>query len=517
MFARHVSVAHIGGSRRSCGMKHLSATSLLLLCAPAWAASTLPSLPVGLHQAGSSILLHSIADIEHKAKTEKLVTRVLSGKKQECVGIIQTISTHPHVDWNQLRQGRIFETVFTSNIPVLSREPTTLEHYKTYIMVGSVLLLLQALLIIGLLLQRTAKRDAESRLRESEIESENNFRMMLDGTPSLIWMCDKNGKVTYLNNRRVEFTGRDPSSGFDDEWETFIHPSDLDKIKAANSRGLAGQKGYSKEYQLRRHDGVYRWMLDVAAPRIDRRGAFAGFIGSAIDITDQKLANEAFETMSGRLIEAQERERSRIARELHDDICQRLALLSMELAQESLDSDDPSESRHSQMEKIRSRCVEIATDVQALSHELHSSKLEYLGVEAAIRSFCSEFSLLHNVEIDFTAENIPNSLPRDISLSLFRVTQEALHNAIKYSGEEQFFVDLERKAGDIQLEIRDAGAGFDIQGAARNVGLGLISMQERIHLVKGIFTVESKENCGTRILASVPFCTESMKSLHQLP
>jgi PAS domain S-box-containing protein len=121
------------------------------------------------------------------------------------------------------------------------------------------------------------------------LESEKRFRLMADTTPALVWMCDSKGDVTYLNERRINFTGRDQAAGLGDVWSAFIHPDDLQSVWAANARALEQQKGFSKEYRLRRRDGEYRWMLDIAAPRIDGDGSFVGFIGSAADITDQKL------------------------------------------------------------------------------------------------------------------------------------------------------------------------------------------------------------------------------------
>lgn len=227
---------------------------------------------------------------------------------------------------------------------------------------------------------------------------------------------------------------------------------------------------------------------------------FAGFIGSAIDVTDQKLAQQALENVSGKLIEAQENERSRIARDLHDDVCQRLALLSMEIEQANRSANGPPKN----LEEIRKHCSEIAGDVQSLSHELHSSKLDYLGVVAAIRGFCSEFSKQHKVSIAFTDINVPGHLPKDVSLCLFRVTQEALHNAVKYSGTNQFTVRISGTADEVQLEVRDAGTGFDVAEAKKSRGLGLVSMQERVHLVHGRLSVESQAGMGTRILAVVP-------------
>ena len=260
---------------------------------------------------------------------------------------------------------------------------------------------------------------------------------------------------------------------------------------------LDRRKSFRKEYRLRRYDGVYRWMFDVASPRVNGDGSFAGFIGSAVDITDQKLAQEALEKISGRLIEAQEKERSRIARELHDDICQRLALLSIEIEHVNRDPNQSVETANQRLEDIHKRCSGIANDVQSMSHQLHSSKLDYLGVVSAIRGLCKEFARQHEVTIEFADENVRKNLPKDISLCLFRVAQEALHNAVKYSGVSQFAVELKGSATEIRLEVRDSGAGFDVEDAKNNGGLGLVSMAERVHLVRGRFHVESSPGGGT--------------------
>jgi PAS domain S-box-containing protein len=428
-----------------------------------------------------------------QVKGGELAARVLSGEKPETIPVVDgNSSPHATVDWRQIQRWNMPRPALRPDIVVLHRPPTVWEQYKKYAFAAIAVCLIQTMLIVGLLVQRSVRRKTEARLRESE----ERFRLMADTTPSLVWMSDKDGKVIYLNNRRIEFTGRDPKAGLEDTWKTFIHPDDLEQVETANAQAREKQEPFSKEYRLRRKDGVYRWMFDVAAPRIHSDGSFAGFIGSAIDISDQKEANEALESIGGKLIEAQEKERRRIARELHDDICQRLALLALELGS--------SGSKPARMEDARKHCVDIAADVQALSHKLHSTNLDYLGVETAISSFCREFSQQHHVNVEFTSENIPNPLPRDISLSLFRVTQEALHNAVKYSGVDKFTVDLRGTGDSIQLEVGDAGAGFHLQTAKLNGGLGLVSMQERVHLVKGVFTVETNVNLGTKIVARVP-------------
>jgi signal transduction histidine kinase len=156
------------------------------------------------------------------------------------------------------------------------------------------------------------------------------------------------------------------------------------------------------------------------------------------------------------------------------------------------------------LEEVRRDCSEIASDVQLLSHELHSAKLDYLGISAAIRGFCREFGDQQEVSVEFTERNAPISVSRDSSLCLFRVTQEALHNAAKYSGAKRFWVELTGAGNDVRLEVKDAGIGFDVKEPNRVDGLGLVSMQERVRAVNGRFYIESKPGAGTKIVVSVP-------------
>ena len=444
--------------------------------------------------------------LEQNLRTGELAARILSGERPENIPVIHDSGTRVNVDGRQLRRWNIAESALPPGTIVLYREPPVWERYEKRFIGCALLVLVQAMLIFALLRQRARKRRSEASLHESE----NRFHLMADTSPALIWMCNKDGKLSYLNETGINFIGgRETDADLGDQWTASIHADDLDNFLAANARGLKLQKGFSKEYRLRRRDGGYRWMLDIAAPRTNGDGAFAGFVGSASDVSDQKLAQEALAKMGGKLIEAQEKERTRIARELHDDICQRLALLSLELDQVAPGVNGSA----THIADIRRHCSEICADVQALSHELHSSKLDYLGVVAAISSLCRGLSEQQNVDVAFTEENIPDSLPRDVSLCLFRVAQEALHNAVKYSGTNQFSVDLRATANDIRLEIRDTGSGFDLEKARGNGGLGLMSMQERVHMVHGTFSIQSNADCGTTIVANVPLVREMQGSV----
>ena len=220
------------------------------------------------------------------------------------------------------------------------------------------------------------------------------------------------------------------------------------------------------------------------------------------------LAEESLATVSQRLIEAQEQERKRIAGELHDDICQRIALLALGLDQLQQGSPEwPAEVRN-RTDELRKQATEVATDLQSLSHELHSSRLELLGVAVSMRAFCKEFGDKHKVKIDFSSEGIPSGVPPKISVALFRVMQEALHNALKHSGVRSFEVRLHGSPAEIHLTVRDLGVGFEPELAKGTPGLGLISMRERIRLVKGTISITSKTQSGTEINVCVPLSAD---------
>jgi signal transduction histidine kinase len=264
------------------------------------------------------------------------------------------------------------------------------------------------------------------------------------------------------------------------------------------------------EYRLRRDDGAYRWILDSGVPRFNLDRSFAGYIGSCVDITDRKLAEETLASLGRRLIEAHEEERRWIARELHDEIVQRLALVAIELEHGDRESDDPTSGVHEVIRRTLHGLSDLGNDIQAISHRLHSSKLEYLGLVSAAKSFCRELSEQRDVRIEFKHSDVPGAIPREISLCLFRVLQEALQNAVKHSADQNFTVELHGTKKGISLSVSDAGVGFDWQDAMDRRGLGLISMRERIRLVNGELSIQSESGRGTTVRASVPLIDETI-------
>jgi signal transduction histidine kinase len=183
--------------------------------------------------------------------------------------------------------------------------------------------------------------------------------------------------------------------------------------------------------------------------------------------------------------------------------------LAIQLEQIQQNSPNLSVEVGSRMGELRRQTSEIATDIQSLSHELHSAKLQYLGLAAAVRGFCKEFGEQQNVEIDFNTHGLPSPLSPDISLCLFRVLQEALHNSAKHSGVRYFEVRLWGVSGEIHLTVRDSGLGFDGEVARESRGIGLISMEERLKLVNGTLSIASQPTRGTTVHARVPLASGS--------
>jgi len=218
----------------------------------------------------------------------------------------------------------------------------------------------------------------------------------------------------------------------------------------------------------------------------------------------RRMREEALSSVNRVLIDAEERERARIARELHDDIGQRLAIV--EIRVEQLRTDVPHQTSEDlvRTDQLVDDLKEISSDIQALAHSLHSPKLEYLGLAKTVRSFCREFGNQYKMEIEFKSRDLQKTLPSDVSLCLFRVLQEALHNSAKHSGTREAEVELFEKQDTINLIVRDSGQGFELEMATKDRGLGLVSMQERIKLVKGELSIDSQPNRGTTIHAKVP-------------
>jgi PAS domain S-box-containing protein len=230
------------------------------------------------------------------------------------------------------------------------------------------------------------------------------------------------------------------------------------------------------------------------------------------DITDRKRAETTVREVGLRMLLAQEEERRRVARELHDDFSQRLALLAIDLEQLA---QRPAATKHDwagRVQSMWSQTQELTVDIHRLSRQLHPSKLEDMGLVMAVRSYCHEISKQAKVAVEFRHEDVPRALPKEISLCLYRIVQEALRNVIKHSGSKTAVVELTGVADAIHLAVSDSGRGFDAQTSKGSKGIGLIGMRERVRYIGGELTIHGRPSGGTRVEVRIPSAAKRARS-----
>ena len=340
---------------------------------------------------------------------------------------------------------------------------------------------------------------------QEQQESEKRFHLAANAAPVMIWMSGPDKLCTYFNQPWLEFTGRSLEAELGNGWAEGVHHDDLQHCLQTYRESFDRGVPFRMEYRLRRHDGEYRWIEDTGLPMLVPDGSFAGYIGACVDITDRKMAGKILRGTSDMLLEAQEKERKHIARELHDDINQRLALLSIglqELAQKL--SYGPAAQLRARADELLNRTMKISSDIHLLSHHLHSPSLEYLGLVPAIEEFCREMASFNDVEIDFAHNGVPGTLPPNVVLGLFRIVQESLRNAVTHSGVRKFDVLLEGLPREIQLTVCDGGKGFDPETRITGHSLGLVSLRERVNALNGTISIRSAPLCGTELTVRIP-------------
>ena len=352
-------------------------------------------------------------------------------------------------------------------------------------------------------LARQAADLIERALAEEAVrESEERFRLIANSAPVMIWMSGTDNDITYLNQTWLDYAGQPLDAAVEKVQAMVLHPDEAERCREVYERAFEQRVPFQLEHRLRRRDGEYRWVVTAGVPRYNADRAFVGYIGTSVDITERKLAEGIIS--SQKLIEAHEEESRRIARELHDDINQRLALLNMRVG--ALKEGPPASAAEFKQEigEVGQEIASLAADIQAVSHRLHPAKLEILGLERAATGFCEELSTRHGVTIDVHVEDIPTALSREVSLCLYRVLQEALQNVVKHSGSSHARVSLIVQVDTINLTIKDSGAGFDPQEAMNGRGLGLTSMKERLKVVGGHLSIHSQPGYGTIVHAVAP-------------
>ena len=327
--------------------------------------------------------------------------------------------------------------------------------------------------------------------------------LALEASRTTVWEYDPfSGMISWLDRNKLHAGGEQtPTTDLFSNVLTHVVPDDRDRLRGYAETILQTGGAFSTEFRMIERDGTIRWML-VKGELLRKTGEqVPRVLGVTVDVSEVKRAQFQLEQLAKRLMEAQEEERKRISRELHDDIGQRVALLAIELDILRQQLADKSELRE-HIEQLQASTSELGTDLHLLSHALHSSKLKHLGLEAALRELCSRMSNNQGLAIELNCGDATNVVTEDEALVLYRVAQEALNNVLRHSKATKATIALECSETHAKMAISDNGRGFDL--AANSDGIGLVGMRERLRAVHGEFRIFSSAESGTEIHASVP-------------
>jgi PAS domain S-box-containing protein len=287
-------------------------------------------------------------------------------------------------------------------------------------------------------------------------------------------------------------------------WLEHVHPDDRDRvIQASRDVKEEGVERISRVYRYEHPTRGLVWLQHTTRTfERDASGRPTRVAGVVQDITEQKRAEEALSTLSRRLFQAQEAERALLARELHDDVTQRMAVLAIDLGR--AESAAPGDRQFETLRTVREGLVRLSEDIHSLAYQLHPSVLEELGRAEALRTECERRGRRGGIDITLDFDPVPAAFGKDAALCLYRVAQEALNNVVRHARAHTAHVVLRQMDGGLLLAVRDDGVGFEPDEPRVRGSLGLVSMQERLRLVNGTLDVESAQGHGTSITAWVP-------------
>lgn len=358
----------------------------------------------------------------------------------------------------------------------------------------------------------TERKQAELALQETE----KRFSLMADSAPVLIWMTDKAGDRTYFNQGWFNYTGKTPDQEMGAGWMEGLHPDDRKVFLQTFGEALEHRKPYSMEKRLLHFDGVYRWLLDTGVPRYTDDGTFAGYIGTCIDITERKMAeddlrdtSEQLRNFASRLQTIREEERANIAREIHDVLAQELTRLKIDIVRTSkwLGKQVDKSAMGMLVNKIQEMTshVDMAINtVQKIATELRPVILDRVGLASAIEWQVGEFGRNTDIPCQVSVPEEAVNISHEQATAIFRILQESLTNIIRHANATSVNVRLLKDRGYIVLEVEDNGSGIETFRLNDQNSLGLLGMRERAMAFGGITHIDSNHGSGTKIIVRMP-------------
>jgi PAS domain S-box-containing protein len=359
------------------------------------------------------------------------------------------------------------------------------------------------------------------RIENALRSSEERFRLAARAVADLIyeWDAARDSTQWFGDISAALGYSRSEAPSTRSSFRSLLHPEDVERVRAAAEKVVPAGKPFRQEYRIRAADGEYRFWRVHAVCVKDQDGRASKYVGACTDITDQKRAElalreseaalrrsrEELRALTASLIGKQEEVRREISRDLHDDLNQKLAMVALEL--ETLEHSLPANlpEPREQARALRARVLHVAEDVRRIAYRLHPSILEHLGLAVALQSLCNEFARREGIPVRFQQRHAPSLISQEAAVCLYRVAQEALHNIARHSEAPRADVTLTGTTnGGLLLTISDRGKGFSPTANRHRRGLGIVSMEERVRLLNGHFSIQASPGTGTRLRVRLP-------------
>ena len=321
----------------------------------------------------------------------------------------------------------------------------------------------------------TEQKQAEQALRESE----QRFRVITDASPIMVWMAGTDKLCYYFNKGWLDFVGRTLEQESGNGWAENVHPEDFDRCLQIYASNFDARRPFEMEYRMRHHKGQYRWILDRGVPRYAPDGMFEGYVGACLDIHDQREAAEQIRIADDmtRIMRAQDDERRRIARELHDSAGQTLAVLGMNLAQLVRRVEVTAPELAKEGKEIEAMVQQLHREIRTTSYLLHPPLLDETGLASALGWYVEGLAERSHVAITLDIADDVGRLPSDMELAIFRLVQECLTNIHRHSGSKTALIRIGRDGESVRTEVQDHGKGIspvrllEIQSHGSGVGI----------------------------------------------
>jgi PAS domain S-box-containing protein len=359
----------------------------------------------------------------------------------------------------------------------------------------------------------TAQKQVERSLRESE----QRFRVITDASPIMVWMSGTDKLCYYFNKGWLDFVGRTLEQESGNGWMENVHPEDFDRCLQIYVSSFDARRPFEMEYRMRHHTRQYRWILDRGVPRYAPDGTFEGYVGGCLDIHDQKETAEKLRIADDmtRLLNTQDEERRRIARELHDSAGQTLAVLGMSLARLVRQAEGIAPELAREGQQIEAMVRQLHSEIRTTSYLLHPPLLDEIGLASALSCYVDGLAERSDLAITLDVADDLGRLPRDMELAVFRLVQECLTNIHRHSGSKTALIRIAREGDRVRIEVRDQGGGISperlLEIQSHGSGVGIRGIRERIRQFHGEMKIESNGS-GTSVIVSIPVPSEPLQA-----